>query len=545
MSGETNDSGSAEGDTTASVTEPVADVQGELVEILPGLMAVYGEIYLEALDGVRVLDVDVANVSGVADSISEAVSGVNFLVQGAYSLRNARGLVILAPETIQALRTSQTVVKGGWNLGTLVSGGGKFTHSVRWIPATGAQVVAVLAGLAPAAALLGIAGQVCHLSSRVSRIESKVDAIIADNDVRDYADLKSSLTEVRKICEEISNCGFGEAAVRSRVVALGDSQVLDRLYHQYAERCRQHRDRGAQRAASLLDQGRRISSDLAALVSVSRACDVMGAVKVLADAAADVGEAVRMSRARELQDDLEKRREEVDKIVFSLRAQAHLLLIEQERAGSVRGARKRVEGAVGGLTQKVGGLTQKLGRPGSVSLPDVVDEIDRAADSREGVRLGASDLPCPEVQDGDVDTPRYLLESLRWSLPRGEELLALVRVGKDDRFLVVASGHWGCVSSKEVSVAWATRDWDPLEDVRYVVDSGARGTGRRLDVVTRRSVTGLDFDGVEDGTARADAVDRAASLLRTAMNLPEEERGKDPLLLQRGSTKNSVMSPSA
>lgn len=128
MSGTTNDGGSAKGDSTASMTEPVSGAPGDLVEILPGLVAVYGEVDPEDLDGVQVLDVDVAGVSRLADHASEAVSGVNLLVQGAYSVVNARGLVRLAPETIQALRTSQPVARGGWNLGTLVSGGGRFAH---------------------------------------------------------------------------------------------------------------------------------------------------------------------------------------------------------------------------------------------------------------------------------------------------------------------------------------------------------------------------------------------------------------------------------
>ena len=531
VNGATNDDDDVETGASVSLTDPVSGAEGELVEILPGLVAVCGGIDLEALDGVETLGVDTAGASRFLDCVSETVAGANLLVQGTYSLVNVQGLVKFAPETLQALKSAQTVTKGGWNLGTLTSSGGKFVHQVRWVPATGAQAVAVLAGLGPAVALLAISGQVQALSSRVGGIESKIDAIIAANDVRDYADLKSSLSEVRKICEEISNCGFGEAAVRSRIAALGDGQVLDQLYHQYVERCRQHRDGGARSVATLLERGRHIVSDLTALVAVSRACDVMGIVKVVADAAADVGETVRASRVRELQNDLEKRCQEVDEIAFSLRARAHLLMIEEERAGGVRVAKKRVEGVVGTLTQKI----SKSGRPDSVSLSDVVDEIDRAVGSLDGVRLGVSDLPCPKVKDGDSNIIDLLLESLRWSLPRGDDLLALVRVRKDDMFFVVTSEHWGCMSPKEISVEWARKEWAPLEGVRYVVDSGTRRSGRRIDIVARDSITCLEFDGVEAGTVRAAAVDRVVSLLRTAMNLPEGERGKDPLLLQPAS----------
>ena len=147
MNATTTNSGSA-GHDGALVAE--SEPTGALVEVLPGVLAAYGGINLEALDGAEVLDVDAARVPDLTGLIAGSLTGVNLVAQGAQSALRARGLVRLAPETLQALRTTaRPVVSGGWNLGTLASEGGRFAQSVRWLPATSAQAVTVLAGLGP------------------------------------------------------------------------------------------------------------------------------------------------------------------------------------------------------------------------------------------------------------------------------------------------------------------------------------------------------------------------------------------------------------
>lgn len=153
MNETTTNSGSA-GHDGALVAE--SEPTGALVEVLPGVLAAYGGIDLEALDGAEVLDVDAARVPDLTGLIAGSLTGVNLVAQGAQSALRARGLVRLAPETLQALRTAHPVVSDGWNLGTLASGKGLFAQSVRWLPATSAQAVTVLAGLGPAVALAAI-----------------------------------------------------------------------------------------------------------------------------------------------------------------------------------------------------------------------------------------------------------------------------------------------------------------------------------------------------------------------------------------------------
>lgn len=533
MNGTTNDDDDVETGASVSLTDPVSGAEGELVEILPGLVAVCGGIDLEALDGVETPGVDTAGASRFLDCVSETVAGANLLVQGTYSLVNFQGLVKFAPETLQALKSAQTVTKGGWNLGTLTCSGGKFVHQVRWVPATGAQAVTVLAGLGPAAALLAIGTQMSALSRRLRTIENQFDRFMEDARERDNAKLGALLNEVCKVVDEVSRCGLDTVAVRTRIANL-DSRDLDEQYLLYVPRAQAPEEDGDNGGAKQVKLWRSVGAGLTALVAISWACDTIGVLKVLADAAAGVESAVRASRVRELQNDLEKRRQEVDEIVSSVQAQAHLLLLENERKemrflrSKTKEMRKRID--------RVSPRRGNSNSDGDVLLDDVVGAIDEVAVDYWGPRAGApdpSELETQlEVQDGEPGDLDLLRRALHWCVPWHEEFLALVQVKNDGTYVFVSNEHWGLLSPKNISVGLAGRQWNALEDVRYVVDSGQDKSGRKIRIVTPESIEDVTFVDVEAGTVRAAAVDRVVSLLRTAMNLPEGERGKDPLLLQ-------------
>lgn len=258
MNETTTNSGSA-GHDGALVAE--SEPTGALVEVLPGVLAAYGGIDLEALDGAEVLDVDAARVPDLTGLIAGSLTGVNLVAQGAQSALRARGLVRLAPETLQALRTTaRPVVSGGWNLGTLASGGGRFKQSVRWLPATSAQAVTVLAGLGPAVAVVAISAQASALASTAARIESKIDAL--------RADLMERLRDVCNTYEESLKCGFDSAKTRKRIDALVNRDDPGKMYQRYLNEVQKHQERSAQSAAALIDARGRIASDLGALVAV-------------------------------------------------------------------------------------------------------------------------------------------------------------------------------------------------------------------------------------------------------------------------------------
>lgn len=500
------------------------DASGTLVEILPGLMVAYGGIDPKTLDGAEALDVDVTAVPNLTDAAAGALTGANLVAQGAQSALSARGLVRLAPETMRALRTAQPVVSGGWNLGTLAGGGGRFVQSVRWLPATSAQAVTILAGMGPAVALAAISAQASALANTAKRIENKLDALRAELEQRDRSDLTELLREVRATYQEIHRCGVDDAETRSRIDTLVGRGDLGNTYQRYLDKVRDHEERSAQSAAVLLEARGRILSDIGALIAMWRACDLIGVLRIGSLAAAGTKEEVLRSRAQEMKDDVVRRHSEVTTAVSAVRSRAHRLLIEEENPGLVNGAMKQFEGAVKWGVQRLpfGGASN------TPTLRDAVGMIDDAVDAFDDARLAAPEVPAPEIQDGDTGATENVREALRWLLEADEELLALVEVGQEARHLVVTTSRWGRVTLHDLTTAHdALR---PLEDVRYVVDDGLKDSGRTAHIVTRADVVSVTFKKAEAGTSRETAVDRILSLLRTAMNLPDDEREHDPLL---------------
>lgn len=522
----TTDSGCAD-DDGALVGEP--ESTGALVEVLPRQLAAYGGIDLEALDGTEVLDVDAARVPDLTGLIAGSLTGVNLVAQGAQSALRARGLVRLAPETLQALRTTaRPVVSGGWNLGTLASEGGRFAQSVRWLPATSAQAVTVLAGLGPVVAVVAISAQASALASTAARIESKIDALRAELEERDRADLTALLRDVCNTHEESLKCGFDSAETRNRINALVNRDDPGKMYQRYLNEAQKHQERSAQSAAALIDACGRIASDLGALVAVWRACDLIGVLGIGSLAAAGTEKKVLASRAQELQSDLYRREAEVTAVVASLQSRAHLLLVEEEIPGLAGEARKRLEGAVKGVSQRL----SFGGRPDAPTLREVVAMIDEAIDSFDDARLAAPEPLIPEIQDGDADTAGNLCEALRWLLPTDEKVLALVEVDQGADHLVVTTCRWGLVTRRDLVTAKGLDSLSPLTDLRYVVDSGLKNSGQHVEIVTRERVVPVEFKRIKKGTDRGSTVERTLSLLRTAMNLPDDEREHDPLLSQ-------------
>lgn len=537
MNETTTDSGRAEHDGTVAV-EP--EPTGALVEVLPGLLVAYGEIDLESLDGVEVLDQDVTAAPDLTGAAAGALTGGNLVAQGAQSALSARGLVRLAPETLQALRTAQPVVSGGWNLGTLAGGGGRFVQSVRWLPATSAQAVTVLAGMGPAVALVAISAQASALASTTKRIESKIDALRAELEERDLDRLKALLLRVHEVYDEVLQCGFEDGATRRKIEVLAENNDLDEMYGSFLRKTGALPDKSMQSATALIGARGRIASDLSALIAVWRARDLVGIMSIGALLAEGPKENLLIHRAQKLQRDLHEHETEVASAVSFLRSQAHLLLVEDENPGPVDDVKKRVGVAVKGVSQRLpfGGTSDVP------ALRDAVGMIDEVIDSFDDARLAPPAPLAPEVLDGDADATGNLCEALRWLLPEDETLLALVGINQGADHLVVTTSRWGLVTLRDLATAKTLEGLRPLADLRYVVDSGLQDFKRRVDIVTRERVVGVELTQIEDDAERSSAVDRTLSLLRTAMNLPDDEREHDPLLCRPRPTRPALPSAS-
>ena len=139
--------------------------EATLLEVEPGVAVLLGDRVPAGLE-VEPFGLGRRGDREVVHALSNAVGAANLAAQGIGGLASVQGLVRLAPETIRNLGTMQTVAKDGYYLGTLTRGG-KFAASVRWAPATGAQMGAIVASLGPALALLTIGAQLTATSSKV------------------------------------------------------------------------------------------------------------------------------------------------------------------------------------------------------------------------------------------------------------------------------------------------------------------------------------------------------------------------------------------
>ncbi|MFI6678706.1 hypothetical protein [Kribbella sp. NPDC050470] len=95
-------------------------------------------------------------------------------------MMQAQGLVRLAPQTLEQLKTAAPLVKDGWNLGTLASEG-KFVAQVRWVPAGAATAASVIASMAPALTLMAIQfqlNQIADLAQHSIELTSKVLQVV-------------------------------------------------------------------------------------------------------------------------------------------------------------------------------------------------------------------------------------------------------------------------------------------------------------------------------------------------------------------------------
>lgn len=370
------------------------DASGALVEILPGLMVAYGGIDPKTLDGAEVLDVDVTAVPDLTDAAAGALTGANLVAQGAQTALSARGLVRLAPETLQALKTAHPVVSGGWNLGTLAGGGGRFAQSVRWLPATSAQAVTILAGTGPAVALAAISLQASALATTAKRIESKIDELRAELAERDLDRLRALLHKVHEVYDEVSQCGLENGKTRQRIEALAEDRDLDEMYGRFLRKAGEHQAENMLSATALIDARGRIVSDLSALIAVWQARDLVGIMSIVALLAEGPEEKLLRHRAQKLQRDLHGREAEVTAAVSAVRSRAHLLLIKEENPGRAGEMKKRVEDAVSDVLSKV--PVRRKQTPGAPTLRDAVGMIDKAIDSFDDARLAAPEplTPC-------------------------------------------------------------------------------------------------------------------------------------------------------
>lgn len=486
-----------------------------LVEIEPGLAVALGPAPLDGLDLLPFTLLDDGLRAAMTDAVALSLGGANVAAQVAAGALQVQGLVRLAPETLTALQTMRPMVSGGWNLGTLTSGG-KIAAQVRWAPAAGAQAGAFVAAIGPALAMVAIQAQIAEVKKIAARNLELTSKVLQTLEAQHWATVtglhRTLLTElghaehVGSVSEAIYRTVDNQAATVEQVVDLFSGKVRGRVDDVRS------RTGHSERRDYLLQHGEAVLADAHGLL--------------LAHASRAIHLTLRAGRLRAsagFEDErLLERLLEVGRasLVEDL-AVAAALLDELERELRV------VAELDGKRTLPLGGEKR--------AARDVAEMAARLLEAVDGLRGGRTrsleDWADPLLEVFEDGMPHELRRVLPLRLQEGERLLAAadVRVKgnvwereasfaivTDRRLLVASQGafrRWGGIA---VDV--------PLADIRYVrTREGSRSGAMRVDVVLKERDLTLSFrDWASDGVPLQQSA-RVAGLLASFMNLPSRE----------------------
>lgn len=248
------------------------DVGPALVQIDSETALVFGDATSLGLD-VQPLIFDF-DASAIGERLVQATGLANAGVQALDGYNKAQGLVRLAPETLEALKTAKPLVKDGWNLGTLMKDG-KFAQQIRWAPAGGAGAVGVLAALGPAAALIAIQWQLGKIAAAVEHNIELTSEVMERLRAEQWAEVHG----VRKVVLEVLDDArhVGEVGAGSWAKVQSHQPLLEKHRKLFDDATRRH-IRKVDALASLEERrrwfrenGSAVLMDAASLISAQEA----------------------------------------------------------------------------------------------------------------------------------------------------------------------------------------------------------------------------------------------------------------------------------
>jgi hypothetical protein len=487
-----------------------------LVELEDGLAIVVGDHVPEGFDLIPFTFVDRTTLDLVATAAGNAVGLASVAAQGVNAAVQAQGLVRLAPQTLAALRTSAPIVKDGWNLGTLVSGG-KFAAQVRWLPATAATATSVVAAMGPAISLMVIQAQlnqIADLAQHNLELTSTVLEVVRRDQwssvTGHYKTLMREFGHARQI-GEVTEAIYQEVrGYEGELTSQWDGFETAVEQHLKALRSRRgHQDR----QKYLLDNGQAIIADAQALLLAQTSWFVHQAMRAAqltrtADSSPQDERLLRnlVAEVRELH---EKTLDETDWLLDQLAREFAII-------GELPGKKTFKIGATARAARDVTQLARQLqealasvrGRdlpklPQPLALPSIVVFEDGVPD--ELVRILPLRLEASEkvLALGDAQSDRWKILGSAWVVITNRRLL----VTRQDSLRQVGA----------IDISIGTRD------IRYVRRHSPANKAPSLDVITRNSSLTLQFPAwAKTGSARQDA-GRLGELLASFMNLPDSE----------------------
>ncbi len=510
---------------------------------------------LEAAPGVAVLLADTVPVgweiepfslgeranTEITNAVSNAAGALNLVAQGSQGLVSAQGLVRLAPETLRNLRTMNTIVKDGYNLGVLTRGG-KFAAQVRWVPATGVQAATVAASAGPAFALMAISAQLTSLSKRVDQ-NLELTRDVLQSLLQDHWNALSGMYDaVVGAIDEARTIGAVTSRVFEPIAHL--EADLRAEYKHFDGRLQSHLKAlggtAVERRDYLRDHAQEVAADVQGLVMSANAhygYQLLRAAEIASDSdRSEQDEQLMRYRAERIPAERAETMARIAQVLGRLDAYCHLAELLDGRGVDLGRAGARIGDLAGQVSGRVPAL-RRARRDGSTE--QVVAAMTQYV---AALCVGAYDAPTPlepnlEVFEDD-DAAAHALDILKWALPNGEPLLVLAefsRAWAGDNNL--KGGYLGVTPTRFFLASRSTLTKDglidrdfPLADVRYVRYRQGED-GARMDVITKDENLAVDFADWAAAGEQGERLRRVADVLMTAANLPEQERRSDPLLV--------------
>ena len=494
-----------------------------LVEFEDGLAIFFGDDIPDGLEVVPFSFIDEGTLRAVSTAVGAAVGLGSVVAQGADAALQARGLIRLAPQTIEALKTATPMVKDGWNLGTLVGGGGAgtqaFSASVRWLPATAATTASVVAAMGPAITLMVIQYQLNQIAAVAQHnldLTSKVLQVVRQSQwsavTGHYETLIRELGHARRI-GEVTDAVFGE--VRGYQGELTSQWDANRHAVQRHVIELEKKVGHKERQQYLTDNGQAIIADVQALLLSQTSWFVYQSLRaghLLRSAKASPADGRLLegliTEARDLH---ERSLAETDELLDQL---AREFAVVAELPG------KR--------TFKIGG-TARAAKDSHLLVRQLQEALRCIRGQESSPEI--EPLALPDVLVFEDDVPDELVRILPFRLQKGEKVLALADVSFDRITLPRLSDGWVAItdrrllltkqdSLRRVGVIDAEVS---LADIRYVRRSSAPERPPLVEVITKDGDITLRFPAwAKAGASRQTAME-FGELIASFMNLPAKE----------------------
>lgn len=489
-----------------------------LVEFEAGLAVLFGDHIPEGLDVVPFTFLDTATKEAVSVAAGTVVGYGNIAAQGVNAAMQAQGLVRLAPQTLEALKTAAPIVKDGWNLGTLAEGG-KFAAQIRWLPATAATTASVVAAMGPAITLMVIQyqlNQIAAVAKHNVELTSKVLQVVRQDQwsaVTGYHNtLIRELGHARQI-GEVTDAVFGEVqGYQGEISSQWDG--CEKAVQQHVRELKSkagHKDR----QQYLIDHGQAILADVQALLLAQTSWFVYQSLRaghLLKGAKSNPQDAELLknlvANARALH---EKSLDETDWLLDQL---AREFAVIAELPG------KR--------TFKIGASARA-----AKDVSQMVRQLQQAVAAVRGLDAlkEPEPLTAPAIAVFEADVPVELTRILPLRLDAGEQVLALADASCDRWNIPLRDAGWIAVTDRRVLVTkqeslrrLGAIDIElSVEDIRYVRRPDRGDKAPIVEVITKDFDLTVQFPGwTRQGDPRENA-DRFAELVASFMNLPAAE----------------------